>query len=101
MWRSLPDLQHLGAARQVPAPSGQACAPAPALLLELAALSEIQAATVSARAVTPALTKYECRIGGCRSDRFSEHTGYCEAHNERYWDHVHENTQQIGRGDLP
>lgn len=75
MFRHLPDLRPLGTA-SVTVPSGPTLAPASAPI-------------------------FECAIGGCRLPRSNHHTGYCEAHTDRYLTHIHEHTRHIGRGELP
>lgn len=45
--------------------------------------------------------EFECAIGGCRSLQADWHTGFCDYHQTRFMDHVHDHTRGLGRGELP
>jgi hypothetical protein len=89
-------------------PSGAAYAPhaattAPpvvAATLPLGAPSGITAPLTGAMGGQPAPVDLQCAVGNCRSPQANWHTGFCEAHQERYLDRVYEYTRDIGRGEL-
>jgi len=48
----------------------------------------------------PAPVELQCAVGNCRSPQADWHTGFCEAHHERYMDRVYDMTRHVGRGEL-
>ena len=95
-----PFLSSLGASSpsSSEAPSAAAAAP-PAVAANLGAPSGITAPLTGAGGHS-APVEFQCAVGSCRSPQADWHTGFCEAHHERYMDRVYDMTREVGRGQL-
>jgi hypothetical protein len=90
----------LGASSPLSSGAPTASVAPPALATPLGAPSGITAPLTGAMGGQPAPVELQCAVGSCRSPQANWHTGFCEAHQERYLDRVYEYTRDIGRGEL-
>lgn len=51
-------------------------------------------------ATTPMPVLPECAVGTCRNLQLNWDTGFCDYHQTRFEDRVHDHTREIGRGSL-
>lgn len=81
------------------APRAATIAP-PVVAAPLGAPSGITAPQTGSGSREPVPVEFQCAVGSCRSPQGNWHTGFCDAHHERFMDRVYDMTHDVGRGQL-